>query len=106
MKLKKSEISEIIKEVLEEENIKINKQDMEKLHKGEIISKNGNEIEYVDEDDVEEGITGGLAGALLAKPHGGPGRPDLGLDAVLKMAAGGYFGSKIQNALKKKKEDK
>tara|TARA_Y100000592_G_C5397090_1_gene281218 strand:+ start:13 stop:312 length:300 start_codon:yes stop_codon:yes gene_type:complete len=94
MKLKKSEISEIIREVLDEETIKINKQDMEKLHKGETISKNGNEIEYDEEGEVEEGLAGGLAGAALAQGD------------VLRMAAGGYFGSKVQDYINKKLKKK
>ena len=40
------------KEGMEEDNIKINKKEMGKLHKGEKISKNGNEIEYIEEYDV------------------------------------------------------
>ena len=38
------------KEGMEEDNIKINKDDMEKLHKGEKVSVDGNEIEYVVEN--------------------------------------------------------
>ncbi len=40
------------KEGVEEDNIKINKKEMEKLHKGEKVSKNGNEIEFIEEYDV------------------------------------------------------
>ena len=57
-------------------------------------------------EDVEEGITGALAGSLLAKRRGGPGQPDFGVEDIIKMAAGGYFGHKIQQMLTpKKKED-
>jgi hypothetical protein len=44
------------KEGMEEDNIKINKKEMEKLHKGEKVSKNGNEIEYdvVNEQDYKD----------------------------------------------------
>ena len=38
------------KESVEEDNIKINKKEMDKLHKGEKVSKNGDEIEYVVEN--------------------------------------------------------
>ena len=61
---------------------------------------NQNTGEPVDED-VEEGISGAALGALLAKRPGGPGHPQLGVDDVLKMASGGYFGHKIQDYLRK-----
>ena len=73
MKLTKSHIKEIIKEVLEEE------------------------IDEMEEDEVEEGKIGAALGALLAKRRGGPGQPDFGVEDVLKMGAGGYFGHKVQD---------
>jgi hypothetical protein len=47
------------KEGVEEDNIKINKKEMEKLHKGEKISKGGDEIEYdvVNEQDYKDFIS-------------------------------------------------
>ena len=38
------------KKEVKEDNIKINKKEMDKLHKGEKVSKNGDEIEYVVEN--------------------------------------------------------
>jgi outer membrane lipoprotein SlyB len=87
MKLTKSQIKDIIKETIEEE-----------------LEEYGPDVS----EDVEEGITGAALGALLAKRPGGPGHPQLGVDDVIKMAAGGYFGHKIQNFLnqnKKKRKD-
>ena len=37
------------KEGVDEDNIKLNKKDMDKLHKGEKVSKNGDEIEFIEE---------------------------------------------------------
>jgi hypothetical protein len=47
------------KEGVEEDNIKISKKEMEKLHKGEKISKGGDEIEYdvVNEQDYKDFIS-------------------------------------------------
>jgi len=44
------------KKEVKEDNIKINKKEMDKLHKGEKVSKNGDEIEYVVEnyDDYKD----------------------------------------------------
>jgi len=44
------------KEGVDEDNIKINKKEMDKLHKGEKVSKNGDEIEYdvVNEQDYKD----------------------------------------------------
>tara|TARA_Y100001938_G_scaffold134073_1_gene194150 strand:- start:1024 stop:1458 length:435 start_codon:yes stop_codon:yes gene_type:complete len=55
--------------------------------------------------DVEEGIIGALAGTALAAPPSIPGAttPGMGIQDWLKMAAGGYFGHKIQNYIKTKK---
>ena len=71
MKITKSELSRVIKEILKEE------------------------LDEIEEDEVEEGLAGGLAGAALAQGD------------VLKMAAGGYFGSKVQDYINKnlKKKD-
>jgi len=47
------------KEGVKEDNIKISKKEMEKLHKGDKISKNGNDIEYdvVNEEDYQDFIS-------------------------------------------------
>tara|TARA_R100001015_G_C4596606_1_gene151785 strand:- start:680 stop:1033 length:354 start_codon:yes stop_codon:yes gene_type:complete len=113
MKLKKSEIIEIIKEVLSEKatmnpaagefpvqypkEFQANKiigaksltKPIRKRDKGGFTAfvKKRNE-------DVEEGLAGGLAGAALAQGD------------VLKMAAGGYFGSKVQDYINKKLKKK
>ena len=44
------------KKEVKEDNIKLNKKDMDKLHKGEKVSKNGDEIEYdvVNEQDYKD----------------------------------------------------
>ena len=75
MKLTKLQIKEIIKEVLEEEG------------------------------EVEEGLSGAALGAFLAKRNQGPGYPNLGVEDLLKMGAGGYFGHKIQQSIQNKKKD-
>ena len=122
MKITKSQIKEAIREVLAEEEVNeflnINPgylpksvlRDLQKLQisKSSALADASKKImtpksmedlgkqPVTKEGEVEEGWTGALAGGLLAKRTQGPGYPNLGLDDVVKMAAGGYFGHKIQ----------